>query len=75
MKLALAALLTAGCGAQLSTEDVSNIENASKTSAAAYRYQDADTAAAALIRATNCSLQAVIRNENLDVPDSGIKCQ
>ena len=61
--------------ADVPAEDVSNLENASRTTAAAYKYQDADTPAASLIRASHCSVQAVIRNEKLDTFDSGIPCQ
>jgi hypothetical protein len=70
-----ALLFFAGCAGGLPAEDVSNLENASRTTAAAYKYQDADTPAASLIRASHCSVQAVIRNEKLDAFDSGIPCQ
>ncbi|MGA7119338.1 MAG: hypothetical protein WBY94_04530 [Polyangiaceae bacterium] len=74
MKLSLIILLSS-CAGGLPAEDVSNLENASRTTAAAYKYQDADTPAASLIRASHCSVQAVIRNEKLDTFDSGIPCQ
>jgi hypothetical protein len=72
-KIAVLVLLAA-CGG-LSAESKKDIENAAKTSAAAYRYEDAATPAAALIRASHCANQAVIRIEKLDPLDSGIVCQ
>ena len=62
-----------GCGGGLPPEDVANVENAAKTSAAAYRYVDGGPAGA-LIRATHCSVAAVIRNEKLPPLDAGIGC-
>jgi len=71
----LACVTLISCAGGLPAEDISNIENASRTSAAAYNYQDADTPAAALIRASHCAIQAVIRDQKLDTFDSGIPCQ
>ena len=62
------------CGG-ISAESKTDIENAAKTSAAAYKYASDDTPAGALIRATHCSVQAVIRNESLKYIDSGISCE
>lgn len=68
-------LALASCGG-LSSESKKDIENAAKTSAAAYRYADAETPAGALIRASFCANAAVIRNENLEPVDGGsIQCQ
>jgi hypothetical protein len=74
-KLILSLLMLAACGGGLSAESVQDIENAARTSAAAYKYEDASTPAAALIRASHCANQAVIRNEKLAPIDSGIACQ
>jgi hypothetical protein len=74
-KLVLLLVSLAACGGGLHSESKQDIENAAKTSAAAYRYMDADTPAAALIRASHCADQAVIRNEGLDPVDSGVPCQ
>jgi len=68
-------IVLAGCGGSLAQEDVTDLQNAAKTSAAAYHYQDAGTASAALIRATHCSVVAVLRDQKRDAPDSGIECQ
>jgi hypothetical protein len=67
-------LSSISCGGSLAQEDVTNIENAVRTSAAAYKYEDASAPAAALIRASHCSLKAVVRNEKLAPFDSGIDC-
>ena len=75
MKYAILLLACAACGGGMTTESKTDVENATKTSAAAYRYMDADTPAAALIRASHCANQSVIRNEKLDPVDSGIPCQ
>jgi hypothetical protein len=68
--------MLAGCGG-MSAESAKKVENAARTSAAAYRYEgaaDADTPAAALILTTHCSLEAVIRDEKLQPFDSGAPC-
>jgi hypothetical protein len=63
------------CGSGLSSQAQTNITNAAKTSAAAYRYQDAGSPAAALIRASHCSDQAALLDQNLPTVDSGIECK
>jgi hypothetical protein len=63
------------CGGAMTQEAKENLTNAAKTAAAAYRYQDASTPAAALMRASFCSDQAALVDEKLPTIDAGIACQ
>lgn len=74
MKLCLLALVVAGCGGGMSSESATDVQDATRLTAASYAHQDAGTAGAALIRQAHCSLQAVIRNEKLSPVDAGIPC-
>lgn len=68
-------IFAVACGRPLPVEDVNNLENAARSSAMAYKYMDADSNAGLLICATHRSVQAVIRDQQLAVYDSGIPCQ
>lgn len=78
-RLALALLLlavgVAACGGGLSQTDRDDLENAQRLDAFAYRYQDAATPGAALVRGAYCSTSAVIRDQKLSGFDAGIACQ
>lgn len=64
-----------GCHSALPPEDVKDLENAARTSAAAYRHASDGGPEGALIRATYCSVSAVIRDQKLDGYDGGVLCQ
>jgi hypothetical protein len=73
VRAAIVLLTLASCGGGLPDVDVANLENAARTSAAAYRYEEAG-AAHVLIFATHCSLQAVLRDQKLAPLDAGVPC-
>jgi hypothetical protein len=63
-----------GCGGSLPPADVTDLENAARTSAYAYGHT-AGTPEGILIKATHCSVEAVIRNQKLPPFDAGIACE
>ena len=74
MRLAIASTLTlVACGAGLTDADKNNLKNAAELTSMAYRYQDAGPAQA-LDRGAHCAVRAVLRNNMIDTPDSGIVC-
>jgi hypothetical protein len=69
----VAGLLLSGCAGGLPAADAANLENAARTSGYAYLHEDGGPQSI-LIKATHCSVQAVIRNQKLPPYDAGIAC-
>lgn len=66
--------IVAACGGGLSDPDKANLANAARLDGMAYRYEDASTPSAALVRGAYCATAAVLRDQKLPAVDAGIPC-